>query len=141
MRSRTGQTMLLVAVFGAAVACGRQPASSVPVPQGFQFPAGDAMAGRETFQRVRCTTCHSVAGQGFPAPLAQAEAMRLTQETAKKTVDELAQSIVSPSHSISGDASGVAEGGELSRMGDFSQSLSVQDVADLVAFLKTIEGM
>jgi hypothetical protein len=35
----------------------------------------------------------------------------------------------------------VAEGGELSRMGDFSQSLSVQDVADLVAFLKTIEGM
>ncbi|HEY7369845.1 MAG TPA: cytochrome c [Thermoanaerobaculia bacterium] len=111
------------------------------MPQGFQFPAGDVMAGRETFQRVRCTTCHSVAGQGFPAPLAQAEAMRLTQETAKKTVDELAQSIVSPSHSISGDASGVAEGGELSRMGDFSQSLSVQDVADLVAFLKTIEGM
>ncbi|HEY7863835.1 MAG TPA: hypothetical protein VIE39_09250, partial [Thermoanaerobaculia bacterium] len=65
-----------------------------------------------------------MAGHAFPAPIADPEAIRFTQETAAKSTDELAQSIVNPSHHLSGGASGVAEGGELSRMGDFSESLS-----------------
>jgi mono/diheme cytochrome c family protein len=137
---RFARLLILLAVGGAlASACGRPQTPTVPT--GFQFPAGDPAAGRETFERARCTTCHGVAGHSFPAPVAQPEAIRFTKDTAAKSADELAQSIVNPSHAISGGASGVAEGGELSRMGDFSQSLSVRDVANLVAFLKTIEGL
>jgi mono/diheme cytochrome c family protein len=122
-----------------AAGCGA-PAPEAARSGGFHFPEGDAARGRAVFERARCGTCHGVAGHAFPAPIANPEAIRFTQETAAKSADELAQSIVSPSHQISGGASGVAEGGELSRMGDFSESLSVRDVADLVAFLKTIEG-
>lgn len=120
-------------------ACSRPPSASPDA--GFRFPEGDPVAGRAVFERARCATCHGVAGHTFPAPIAQPEAIRFTQETAAKSVDDLAQSIINPSHSISGGPTGVAEGGERSRMGDFSQSLSIKDVADLVAFLKTIEGL
>jgi mono/diheme cytochrome c family protein len=115
--------------------CSRKP---VETEKGLRLPAGDAVAGRAVFEKTRCYSCHEVSGQIFPAPSLE-RPVRLTQEQASKPVEELAQSIVSPSHTISGFPSSVAEGGELSKMGDFNRVLTVQDVADLVAFIKTIQ--
>jgi cytochrome c551/c552 len=117
--------------------CSRKP---VETGAGLRLPAGDAAAGKAVFEKTRCYTCHEVAGHAFPAPSLGPAAVRLTQEQAKKNAEELAQSIISPSHTVSGSAGSVAEGGELSKMGDLSQALTIRDVADLVAFLQSVEG-
>lgn len=119
------------------VACSRKP---VETRAGLRLPAGDAAAGKAVFERTRCYTCHEVAGHAFPSPSLSPAAVRLTEEQARKNAEELAQAIISPSHTVSGTASGVAEGGELSKMGDLSQALTIRDVADLVAFLQSVEG-
>jgi L-cysteine S-thiosulfotransferase len=117
--------------------CSRKP---VETEKGLRLPAGDPQAGRAVFEKTRCYTCHEISGQSFPAPSLD-RPVRFTQEQAKKPAEELAQSIVSPSHTISGFPSAVAEGGELSKMGDFNRVLTVQDVADLVAFIQSIQGL
>jgi mono/diheme cytochrome c family protein len=117
--------------------CSRKPAD---VPAGLSLPSGDAQAGRVVFEKTRCYSCHEVAGQSFPKPSLESS-VRLTQEHAAKPAEEIARSIIHPSHTISGFPSAVAEGGERSKMGDLNRVLSVQDVADLVAFVRTIQGL
>jgi mono/diheme cytochrome c family protein len=133
LRMLTGVVAGIVLLGG----CSRKP---VETEKGLLLPAGDPQAGRAVFEKARCYTCHEVSGQSFPAPSLD-RPVRLTQEQAGKPVGELAQSIVSPSHTISGFPSGVAEGGELSKMGDLNRVLTVQDVADLVAFIESIQGL
>jgi hypothetical protein len=51
---------------------------------------------------------------------------------------ELVTSIINPSHRISARYERAAvKSGSLSRMGDFSEGMSVRDLADLVAYLQS----
>ena len=50
----------------------------------------------------------------------------------------IANSIVSPSHTIARNFEGEYEEGELSRMGDFSDVMTVRQMIDLVAYIKSL---
>lgn len=56
----------------------------------------------------------------------------------KRRAGKLASAIVSPSHKV-GEAVKVAMEGELSPMADFSEAMTVSQLVDLVAFIRSLD--
>jgi mono/diheme cytochrome c family protein len=104
------------------------------------LPQGDVAAGREAFAALMCTTCHAVAGESeLPQPVAQVPVPVLGPAQAKQSPSKLASSIVSPSHKVSDEVL-MKTWGELSPMGDFSETMTVRQLVDLVAYLRSVEA-
>jgi hypothetical protein len=126
-----------VALLAASVAaCVTGPRSS----SGFRLPAGDAARGRAVFVEMRCHTCHEVAGTELPKPVAEpAVPVRLGGVVpAYRTDGELVTAIINPSHRITGgEDERLVTSGKLSRMGDFSEAMTVRQLVDVVAFLQS----
>ena len=129
--------LALVATATLLAACMPSPES----PRGFRLPDGDPQAGEATFVRLNCHGCHQVVGVEFPEfdymgpPLVD---VVLGGETTRvRTYGELVTSIINPSHRIARmyDESRVTPEGE-SRMANYNEVLTVQELIDLVAFLQ-----
>jgi hypothetical protein len=104
---------------------------------------GDAAKGRKVFEEFRCHACHRVAGLDFPAPVAQPPVPVVlgSREQRARTDAELLVAIVHPSHDIiPKGAAGETRSGRLSRMGDFSEDMTVRQLVDLVAFIRSRLG-
>lgn len=108
------------------------------------LPKGDAAAGRQAFLDLKCTACHRVVGETtFPAPVGGTQGPDLDYTLRSRPASELATAIVVPSHSVSvriDDA--VKERLRtmlLSPMGDFSGAMTVRQLADLLAYLRSLE--
>jgi len=126
-----------VAVLAAALAaCVTSPRSSV----GFRLPQGDVVQGRVAFTELRCHACHQVRGVSLPSPTADpAVPVKLGGVVpVYRTDGELVTAIINPSHRLTGgyDKSLVGSGG-LSRMGDFTEAMTVRQLVDVVAFLQS----
>jgi mono/diheme cytochrome c family protein len=101
------------------------------------LPEGDAVAGREAFLRLDCATCHAVEWEAqFPAPHSARPGPELDRTLALETSGSVATSILVPSHSIPGQARDEA-GGQLSPMGDFTEAMTVRQLIDVVAYLRS----
>lgn len=112
---------------------------SDPMSQrGFSLPEGDPGAGRDVFTYMQCHQCHTVENETFP-PLPGAEPWVLLggDVTEVKTYGDLLTSIINPSHKLAeGYAEeAVAEDGE-SKMYNYNQYMTVQELIDVVAFLQ-----
>jgi hypothetical protein len=105
---------------------------------GFFVPEGDAAAGRQAFVDLKCFSCHRVYDQDFPAPTAAQPGPVLGLRQMDYSVGWLMNGIVNPSHTISTGASGLAPESELSRMGDFTDAMSVRQLINLAAFFKSL---
>tara|TARA_E500000331_G_scaffold355011_1_gene409478 strand:- start:3898 stop:4407 length:510 start_codon:yes stop_codon:yes gene_type:complete len=118
----------------------------------FNLPKGDVEQGRATFILLQCNDCHSVASipkAGNRAnPLIDVEwsgdeagdglHVQLGGETTRiKSYADLLTSIVNPSHKLSRpyNTDTTTEDGK-SRMRNYNDVMSVQDLIDLVAFLQ-----
>jgi hypothetical protein len=109
-------------------------------PAGFRLPPGDAARGRAAFAELRCHSCHRVPGMDFPAPTAEpAVPVHLGGVVpAVKTDGELVAAIIHPSHRLTGTRDRrMVESGGLSRMGDFTDAMTVRQLVDVVAFLQS----
>jgi hypothetical protein len=84
-----------------------------------------------------CHSCHEVAGEAFPAPVADPRVNVVLGGIvpSPRTDGDLVTSIVDPSHRIVPGMGEMRSGGR-SRMGDFSDHLTVHELVDLVAFLQ-----
>lgn len=108
--------------------------------RGFELPDGDAKRGREAFVALRCSSCHEVAGleEDLPRPVANpATGVKLGGLAMREPSDgELVTSIVNPSKHLypAGEAERI-ESGSGSRMANLNESMSVQSLIDIVAFL------
>lgn len=126
-----------VALLAAALAaCVNSPRSSA----GFRLPRGDAAQGRVAFTELRCHTCHQVAGVDLPAPTAEpAVPVKLGGVVAAFRGDgELVTAIINPSHRlVAGHEKSLVRSGSLSRMGDFTEAMTVRQLVDVVAFLQS----
>jgi sulfur-oxidizing protein SoxX len=124
---------VVVAALSLGCGEGRKAAS------GFHLPDGDPVKGKAVFADQKCHSCHRVDGVDFPAPVADPPlAVRLGGQVYQvKTDGELASAILDPSHRISVYPPEGMTSGKLSRMGDFSESVTGRDVIDLVAFLQS----
>lgn len=126
-----------VALLGAALAaCVTSPRSSA----GFRLPPGDVARGRAAFDELRCHACHQVAGVELPAPTAaHAAPVKLGGLVpAYRTDGDLVTGIINPSHRLSaGYDKSLVSSGSLSRMGDFTEAMTVRQLVDIVAFLQS----
>lgn len=105
---------------------------------GFYLPIGDVDEGRKAFTKFKCHTCHSVYfDRSLPQPVVEKLAPVLGDPRRLHMPGEFADAIVSPSRHI-------VPGFELkdqkqSRMGKFSQVMTVQELVDIVAYLMAQE--
>ncbi len=102
-------------------------------------PIGDPEAGRTAYIELSCTTCHAVAGDAELAkPVASVPVPKLTSEHARMSPGKLATAIVAPSHSVDKEVARKTEG-KLSPMADFSEAMTVRQLVDLVAYIRSID--
>ena len=137
--------LIAIVLFLMPVAAGAQSA-----PQGEPYqvldtvvlPKGDARAGRQAFQDLKCHLCHSVAGEKEFSPLAELQGPMLNATLQLQAASDIAAAIIAPSHSLSVRTSEAVKAQMwrqgMSPMGDFSRALTVRQLADLLAYLRNI---
>jgi len=109
------------------------------VPEGwhFELPSGDAAAGKTTFMKMRCFACHATLEQGDTAAADMGDTgPALGSGYAKLPAEYLAESIIkahtvvaAPNYRARDDAAG---------MGNYNYFLTVQELVDLVTYLKSL---
>ncbi len=106
------------------------------------MPVGDTATGRDAFADLKCTVCHRVTGDGdLDPPVAADLGPDLGSRLSQQPAGLVATSIVAPSHVISTQVSETAKQrlqGTLSAMGDFSRAMTVRQLIDLVAYLRSL---
>lgn len=106
--------------------------------RGFHLPAGDVAAGKAAVQAMQCFVCHEIVGSDFPPPHAQPPVLvSLGAATARQSREQLAESIIAPSHRVPEGVPSVTSAG-LSRMGDYSEVMTVRQLIDIVAYLQSV---
>lgn len=110
------------------------------VPHGWKFalPQGDPARGREVFVRMECYTCHTVHGESFPANPEKA-GPDLTGMGAHHPAVYFAETIINPNRIII-QGEGYTGPDGLSTMPSYNEDLTIAELIDLVAYLKSLEG-
>jgi mono/diheme cytochrome c family protein len=109
------------------------------VPRGWKFtlPDGDAARGKQVFADAGCYKCHAVQGADFPDAGAEKKpGPELTGMGGHHPAEYLAESIISPNDVIL-DGPGYAGPDGLSIMPSYADSLSVRQLLDVVAYLRS----
>jgi hypothetical protein len=125
---------------GPGVALAQEP----KVPEGWRFelPAGNAEAGERAFSKMQCYSCHKVPGKQFADPSQKPGDIGpdLTAAYAKLPREYLAESIINADrvHAHGTFKLQYRSSDGTTRMGDYSESMSVRELLDIVAFLKAL---
>ncbi len=150
------ETALVVVVFGWTAALGeitpgrhvsfeRKPTSHVtnvqPRASGDRVrpgtvtpPPGDVRRGRAVFLRLQCFICHAIDGERFPPTTRPGP--NLT-EAGRHPAGNLIESIMNPNAMIL-DGPGYTDQRGLSIMPEYRNRMSVGELVDLVAYLKSL---
>jgi len=107
-------------------------------PEGWKFtwPNGDPLKGREVFVKLECYGCHAVKGETFPAS-SRAIGPELSAMGPLHDAEYFAEAIINPNAMIeSGKGYEVEDG--TSNMPSYNDLVTVQEVIDLVAYLKAL---
>jgi mono/diheme cytochrome c family protein len=116
-------------------ACDTGPKSA----QGFRLPDGDPETGKQLFVALECNSCHRVINMELPSPAQEGPVLvNLGGPVARvKNYGQLVSSIINPSHKIvrKYPVEEVTRDGE-SLMPIYNETLTVQQLIDLVAFLQ-----
>jgi mono/diheme cytochrome c family protein len=119
-----------------AHAADRSAAGAPKLPAGwtFTFPEGNPVSGEKVWEELQCNTCHTIAG----APAARGGLGAIGPELSGYGVlprEYLAESIIK-AHTVVAAPGYVVEKGKAT-MGNYNHFLTVQELIDLVAFLRT----
>jgi cytochrome c2 len=107
------------------------------VPKGWRFvpPPGDAARGREVFVRLGCFACHEVSGEKVPA--SSGVGPELSDVGRHHPAGYILESILNPNAVVVKGAGYTGADGR-SIMPDYRGQLSVSELIDLVAYLKSL---
>lgn len=141
MKTRAISAMATFMMLGSLLLAGMTWAASAPaapkVPQGwrFTFPDGDANAGKTVFVNMKCFSCHAIEipGEKLRPSRSKGAGPDLTGYSALPN-EYLAESIIKPHTIVAAPGYTVKEG--RAAMGEYNHFLTVQELIDLVAFLK-----
>jgi Cytochrome c len=109
-------------------------------PTGWRFtwPTGDRARGREVFAKYECFSCHEVRGEQFPVPRdAGNVGPELTAMGPAHEAEYFIEAIIHPNAVLERGKGYEAVDGS-SRMPSFNDTLTVQELLDLVAYLKAL---
>jgi mono/diheme cytochrome c family protein len=135
---------LVIAAWGlAASLAAAQGVIDPPEIVTVTLPAGDVEGGRKAFLDLKCYVCHQKAGDtGFPAPSSDSRGPDLDEGLRKQSASDVAAAIIAPSHSMSVRTDRALRPRlareSVSPMGDFSATLTVRQLADLLAYLRSV---
>lgn len=111
------------------------------VPSGWRFglPEGDPKGGRDTFVKLECYQCHAIHGESFPQHSSPDTGIGpdLTGMGSHHPAEYFAESILNPNAVII-TGPGYTDANGLSIMPDYRASLTVAELIDLVAYLKSL---
>jgi mono/diheme cytochrome c family protein len=136
-------TLLAVCVsrFGGAQVPGQDRSHGVHgTPAGWRFawPAGDPVRGRDVFAKYECFSCHEVRGEPFTIPH---EAGNVGPELAAMGPahegEYFVEAIINPNAVVERSKGYEAADGS-SKMPSFNDTLTVQELVDLVAYLRAL---
>ncbi|MEO1262502.1 MAG: cytochrome C [Bacteroidota bacterium] len=124
---------VFIILLGLALIYGCQQQS-----QGFTLPPGGLEEGKLAFSTVGCDKCHSV-GQIEWKGNNEDVHIRLGGKVASlKSYGELVTSIIHPNHKVARKHKDVAmDKMGISKMENFNQSMTVQELVDIVTFLQS----
>jgi mono/diheme cytochrome c family protein len=129
------QTILISGILAVTLSgCGGGQKSS----SGFRLPDGDVARGKATFVELKCSDCHQIAGLELPALSAETKIPVILGGDFfyPRSDGELVTAIINPSHRLArGYPRQAIESGGKSRMREYNDSLTIRQLADLVAFL------
>jgi mono/diheme cytochrome c family protein len=113
------------------------------VPKGWKFliPPGDPAKGRDVFVTMECFACHEVKGEDFPKASKRAHepGPDLTGMGSHHPSEYFAESIVNPNRVIVQGQGYTGQDG-MSKMPDYSDAMTVHQLVDVVAYLKSLKG-
>lgn len=130
----------------------RKPSPRRPPPEGhgvhatpkgwkFTWPEkeGDAATGREVFVKLKCYACHEVKGEKLPQPTEEGKVgPELAQMGPLHEAEYFAEAIINPSAAIEVSKGYAAPDGS-SKMPSYNDTITVQEVIDLVAYLRALK--
>jgi mono/diheme cytochrome c family protein len=112
-------------------------AAEPKVPEGwkFQLPAGDAATGKTVYEKLECFACHQLSGFQAPQGRATGDTGPNLTGYGKLPPDYLADSIIVAHSAVAAPGYVVKDG--KAGMGNYNHFLTVQELIDLVAFLRS----
>lgn len=106
--------------------------------RGFALPTGDIEVGKATYKRLACNTCHRISGIEWKGGSDSLNIHLGGEVSARKSYGYLVTSIINPSHRIAEGYKQVATTQEgLSKMKNYNEVMTVQELIDLVTFLQS----
>lgn len=106
--------------------------------RGFSLPEGDIEEGKTTYTKYGCNGCHSISGIEWEGGSENLNIPLGGEVTSQKSYGELVTSVINPSHKIAQSYKEKAATKEdISKMKNYNEVLSVQELIDLVAFLQS----
>ncbi len=130
---------LALAVLSGAFAISEEPIPRVPEGWHFSLPAGNSFAGEKVFVKMECFSCHKVAGRSFRRVDTGGVGPELGPGHARLPSEYLAESVLNRHKMIAGnDDRYRGEDKRSSKMGDYSEIMTVRELVDVVAYLKSI---
>jgi hypothetical protein len=125
---------VLLATVCLSWAAGAPATPAVPKGWKFTFPDGDAKAGKSVFIDMKCYSCHTIEIPGEKLTSRSKGAGPDLTSYAVLPKEYLAESIIKAHAIVAAPGYTVKEG--RAAMGEYNHFLTVQEVIDLVAFLK-----
>ncbi len=106
--------------------------------RGFALPEGDIEAGKMTYRMLACSSCHSISEIEWTGGSDSLNIPLGGEVITKKSYGDLVTSVINPSHKIAGGyKQQVTTEGGLSKMKNYNEVMTVQELIDLVAFLQS----
>ena len=109
--------------------------------RGFALPEGDIEKGKATYKRLACNECHSISEIQWKGGSDSLKIYLGGEVSIQKSYGELVTSVINPSHKIARrykqKTSIEAIEGDLSKMKNYNEVMTVQELIDLVAFLQS----
>ncbi|MDE2179275.1 MAG: c-type cytochrome [candidate division NC10 bacterium] len=125
----------------------QQPRLATPKGWRFTIPAGDHHAGRQIFADFECFKCHEVAGEDFPAPKAEQGDVgpALSGMGAMHPAEYFLETMIDPNASVAwrikhhkDEDKGYLGADGKTKMPSYNDTMTVQQLIDLVAYLKSL---
>ncbi len=140
MRNPSVPSVLIVAFAAALLAVAPVGAAesevSVPADWTFTLPAGDAADGKAVYLRMECYSCHQVASLDVKTPADSGGIGPDLDAYGRLPKEFLAESIIK-AHTVVA-APGYVVHENQAGMGKYNHFMTIQELVDLVAYLKTL---